>query len=82
MDASRFSRMYISYTYARIYSALSKTTITDSIEEDFTESDIGFAWHSQLFKRTGWIRSRKTMDFANLANYAHHLARKLGNATF
>ena len=72
--------MYISYTYARIYSALSKTTIAvDSVDEDFTENDIALLGTTSYL--THWlIRSRKTMDFAILANYAHHLARKLGNA--
>lgn len=74
--------MYISYTYARMESALDQAECTGAFcpeEKDITEVDldlIGFISYETYFLN----RSIGLMDPAPLANYAHSLARKLGLA--
>jgi arginyl-tRNA synthetase len=72
--------MYITYTYARVVSALKKTIVDLTYRrDDFTDGDIALLGMTSYLPY--WLnRSYETMDFAGLANYAHDLARKLVNA--
>lgn len=71
--------MYISYTYARLVSALKKTTLTDWSKHNLKRIDIDLLGMGQYLEH--WVNhSVKTMDFAGLANYVHEFARFIANA--
>jgi len=71
--------MYITYTYARVASALKKAIIETAHRDEFTEGDIALLGMTSYLPY--WLnRSYETMNFAGLANYVHDLARRLVNA--
>jgi hypothetical protein len=74
--------MYITYTTARVYSALEKAGLIGKplkIPAELENNDvdlIGYANYSCYWKNLAAVQ----MDPAPLANFTHDLARKLGNA--
>ncbi len=74
--------MYVSYTSARIISALNAaggSSVGITAKDVFTDSDIELMGYSEYLKH--YInRAVEQLDPAPLANFAHDLARKLGVA--
>lgn len=73
--------LYISYTYARLQSAIKKIEkpiMIDARQMEYTPIDlqlIGFSEYAHYYV----YRAKEALDLAGLANFTHDLARWLGN---
>jgi len=74
--------LYITYTYARLCSALNKIVapvMADARQIEYTPLDLqilGFSEYAHYYV----YKAKEALDLAGIANYTHDLARWLGNA--